>query len=152
MKALKVPSIVLLFSALALSCGTKPGNQDSTAHQPRISFVDKSGEKRIDVMVDGKLFTSYRWPEEVSKPILYPVFSGAGTEITRGYPLHPRVGERADHAHHIGMWLTYGDVNGLDFWGNGSQGLGTLNENGGIIRHLKVHQLSGGPGEGSMSA
>jgi len=56
-------------------------------------------------------------------------------EITRGFPVHPKSGERADHPHQIGMWLTYGNVNGNDFWGNGSKGLGTKNANGGVIKH-----------------
>lgn len=75
-------------------------------------------------MIDGKLFTSYCWFDNVTKPVLYPVFTSAGTEITRGFPLKQRAGERNDHPHQIGMWLTYGNVDGNDFWGNGSQGIG----------------------------
>lgn len=101
-------------------------------------------------MIDGQLFTSYCWPDNVFKPILYPVLTSAGTEITRGFPIKPKTGERADHSHHTGMWLTYGDVDGSDFWGNGSKGLGKQNDNGGVIKHLKVDKLSGGIGEGSM--
>jgi hypothetical protein len=48
------------------------------------------------------------------------------------------------------MWLTYGNVNGLDFWGNGSQGLGTRNTNGGVIKHLKTENIIEGVGEGSF--
>jgi hypothetical protein len=48
------------------------------------------------------------------------------------------------------MWLTYGNVNGLDFWGNGSRGLGTRNTNGGVIKHLKTENFSEGIGEGSF--
>jgi len=101
-------------------------------------------------MIDGKLFTSYRWPDNVCKPVLYPVVTSAGTEITRGFPIKPRPGERADHPHQIGMWLTYGNVDGNDFWGNGSQGLGTKNANGGVIKHLKVDKISEGTGEGVL--
>ena len=99
-------------------------------------------------MIDGKLFTSYRWPDNVYKPILYPVLTSAGTEITRGFPLKPREGERSDHMHQVGIWLNYGNVNGYDFWGNGSEG--KRNVNGGQIKHLSAEQLSGGTGEGSM--
>jgi hypothetical protein len=28
----------------------------------------------------------------------------------------PRAGERTDHPHHVGLWLNYESVNGLDFW------------------------------------
>ena len=103
-------------------------------------------------MIDGKLFTSYQWPDNVCKPVLYPIFTSAGTEITRGFPIKPRTGERADHPHQIGLWLTYGNVDGNDFWGNGSQGLGTKNANGGVIKHLKVDKISEGTGEGVLVA
>jgi hypothetical protein len=49
---------------------------------------------------------------------LYPIRSAAGTVVTRGFPLEPRPGERADHPHHVGHWFNYGDVNGYDFWGH----------------------------------
>src|SRR5690606_23974360 len=42
----------------------------------------------------------------------------SGIVVTRGYPLEPRPGERVDHPHHVGLWLNYQDVNGLDFWNN----------------------------------
>jgi hypothetical protein len=32
--------------------------------------------------------------------------------------LDPRPYERTDHPHHVGLWLNFGDVNGLDFWNN----------------------------------
>ena len=115
-----------------------------------IVFINKEADKQIDVMIDGKLFTSYRWPDNVCKPVLYPVLTSSGTEITRGFPIKPKTGERADHPHQIGMWLTYGNVDGNDFWGNGSQGLGTKNANGGVIKHLKVDKISEGTGEGVL--
>lgn len=107
-------------------------------------------DKKIDVLIDGELFTSFRWPDNVSKPVIYPIFTSAGTEITRGFPIAPKTGERADHPHQIGMWLTYGNVNGFDFWGNGSKGLGTKNENGGVIKHIKIEKITDGSGEGSF--
>jgi hypothetical protein len=38
--------------------------------------------------------------------------------VTRGFPLNPRAGEPTDHPHHVGLWLNYENVNGLDFWNN----------------------------------
>lgn len=113
-----------------------------------IKFVKHEAEKRVDVMIDGKLFTSYWWPDSVYKPVLYPLLTSAGTAITRGFPIKPREGERRDHIHQVGNWLNYGNVNGYDFWGNGSEG--KRNVNGGQIKHLSVLQSAGGTGEGSM--
>jgi len=146
----KLISILLLSAVILLSCGTRSTKQDQKVKGLNISFVSNEADKKIDVMVDGKLFTTYRWPDNVCKPVLYPVLTSNGTTITRGFPIAPRPGERSDHPHQIGMWLTYGNVDGLDFWGNGSKGLGTRNANGGVIKHLKVDNLSGGNCEGSM--
>ncbi|MCK9412588.1 MAG: PmoA family protein [Prolixibacteraceae bacterium] len=115
-----------------------------------VAFVNKEAERKVDVMIDGKLFTSYCWYDNVFKPVLYPIFTSTGTEITRGFPLKQRAGERTDHPHQIGMWLTYGNVDRNDFWGNGSQGLGKRNANGGTIKHVKIDRVSGGMGEGVL--
>jgi len=57
----------------------------------KISFVVKEADKKVDVMIGGKLFTSYCWPDNAMKPVLYPVMTSEGTEITRGYPIKPSV-------------------------------------------------------------
>ncbi|MBA7559037.1 hypothetical protein ES708_00650 [subsurface metagenome] len=147
MKQLSI-SIVILAVIFSISCSSKSNKQVQKDQGSKIEFIKKPSDKRIDVMIDGKLFTSYCWPDNVFKPILYPVFTSAGTEITRGFPIKPKTGERADHPHQIGMWLTYGNVDGYDFWGNGSEGLGKQNDNGGVIKHIKVDKLSGGIGTG----
>lgn len=142
-------SITILFIAFAFfqACNSKSGKQIQKA---QITFSENDAQKSIDVFVDGKLFTTYRWPDDVTKPVLYPIYTSEGTAITRGFPIEPKVGERADHPHQIGMWLTYGNVNGNDFWGNGSHGLGTHNPNGGFIVHKKVEKMQGGAGEGVL--
>jgi hypothetical protein len=114
----------------------------------KVEFVNRDAEKKIDVIVDGKLFTSFCWPDNVYKPILYPVFTSKGTEVTRGFPLRPRAGEQNDHIHQVGIWFNYGNINGIDFWGNGSRGV--KEPNGGVIRHLHIENLNVGSGEGSF--
>ncbi|HBE41530.1 MAG TPA: hypothetical protein DDW27_10070 [Bacteroidales bacterium] len=131
---------ILLFS---VSCSASRISQDDNSS--KIILVKNEAERKVDVLVGGKLFTSYRWPENVYKPILYPVITSAGTEITRGFPLNPREGERNDHIHQVGIWLNYGKVNGLDFWGNGHRGV--KEPNGGEIKHLSVEKMTGGKGE-----
>jgi hypothetical protein len=78
------------------------------------------GERKVDVMIGGKLFTSYQYPANMEKPYLWPVNAPDGSVVTRGFPLESRPGERVDHPHHIGIWFNHGDVNGLDFWNNSS--------------------------------
>ena len=54
----------------------------------------------------------------MEKQSLYPIVTASGKTITRGFPLNPRPFERTDHPHHVGLWVNFGDVNGLDFWNN----------------------------------
>lgn len=59
-----------------------PGKEQGT-----VTFVDKSDQKSVDILMDGKLFTSYIRTENVMKPVLYPVVNASGSEVTRGFPI-----------------------------------------------------------------
>ena len=113
-----------------------------------VEVVPREAERRVDVLVSGKPFTSYVWPTTVMKPILYPLRTASGKLLTRGYPLDPRPGERIDHPHHVGLWLNYGDVNGVDFWNNSPRSKDSARM--GRIVHGKVEGTRGGPGEGEL--
>jgi len=141
-------SFFLLTAIIALSCGAESQKASDEVQKSVINFDEHQAEKRVDVMIDGKLFTSYRWPDSVYKPVLYPILTAAGTPVTRGFPIKPREDERRDHMHQVGNWFNYGNVNGYDFWGNGSEG--TRNVNGGQIKHSGIESSSGGKGEGTL--
>ncbi len=148
MKSLKFVSLIILVAVgFLLAC-----NPRENSSKPIVSFVENQTDKSMKVLVAGQQFTIFQWPDNISKPVLYPVFSSTGIEITRGFPVNPKNGERADHPHQIGIWLTYGNVNGNDFWGNGSQGLGTKNSNGGTIKHLKIENIKEGEEVGSFES
>lgn len=132
---------IVIFS---VSCGNKTGKEQVSS----IVFINHEADNKLDVLIDGILFTSFCWPDNVYKPILYPVYTSAGTEITRGFPLKPREGEQVDHIHQVGIWFNYGNVNGLDFWGNGYRG--TKEPKGGEIKHMRIDRLSSKNGEGSF--
>ena len=83
-----------------------------------VRIVRNEASHRVDVFINGQPFTSYVWPETLTKPVLYPLRTAQGTIVTRGFPLDPRPGERVDHPHHAGLWFNYGNVNGVDFWNN----------------------------------
>ncbi|MDR1779778.1 MAG: PmoA family protein [Tannerella sp.] len=104
--------LILTSAILLMSCGSGANRGEGI----RIS-ADEAARK-VDITCDGQLFTSYIYPADLEKPVLYPIFTSAGTDITRGFPRNPRAGERVDHPHHVGMWFSFGDVNGLDFWNN----------------------------------
>jgi hypothetical protein len=111
----------------------------SSLAQDRVTFEKKSD--KIDVLVGGKLFTSYFFPGQdvLKKAVLFPLISAQGTTITRGYPISPRAGERVDHPHHVGMWLNYEDVNGFDYWNNSTNIVASLqNHKMGTIVHTSI--------------
>ena len=110
----------------------------------RFAIVENKGGKRLDVLVDGKPFTSYIYPDDIMKPVLYPLRTAEGSFITRGWPLDPRPDERVDHPHHVGMWFNYGDVNGLDFWNNSTDISAEKKDRYGVIRHRKVNKIESG--------
>jgi len=118
--------------------------------QPGIAIISSEKEKKVDVLYDGKLFTSYIYPADLEKPVLYPICSAKGTLVTRGFPRNPRPGERVDHPHHVGLWFNYGDVNGLDFWNN-SYAIPAAKKSGyGSIRHQAILDTQSGKDAGIL--
>lgn len=116
-----------------------------------VTIVDRPAEHRVDVQVDGKPFTSYLYPSTLQKPVLYPIRSASGAVVTRGYPLEPRPGERADHPHHVGHWFNYGDVSGLDFWGHSSATRAENKPRMGTIVHKAITKITSGKDRGELA-
>jgi hypothetical protein len=106
---------VLLFTVILILCSEYIEAKKTAS---RVDFTHDEANKKMDVSINGKYFTSLIYPDNMEKPVLYPIVTASGKEITRGYPLHPRPFERTDHPHHVGLWFSFGDVNGLDFWNN----------------------------------
>ena len=83
-----------------------------------INISSVPSQRKVIVKVNDQPFTEFIYPDSLEKPVLYPIYAPDGQIVTRGFPLAPRVGEPTDHPHHIGLWLNYENVNGLDFWNN----------------------------------
>ena len=107
----------------------------------KVSFVQK--ENQIDVLFDGRPFTSYLFSPHLAKPILYPVYSPSGIQMNRGYPLESIDGESQDHPHHAGLFFTYDEVNDDGFWGNTKAPP--------KIKHIEITRMIEGSGEGMLS-
>lgn len=110
--------------------------------QKGFNIISKPGEKRADIIYNGQLITSYCYYDSIAKPFLYPVNTIDGVTITRGYPIAPRLGERTDHPHHVGIWLNYESVNGIDFWNNSTAIAAEKKNLYGTIRHEKIEKMS----------
>jgi len=116
-----------------------------------VRIVNNEASRRVDIIVDGRPFTSYIWPETLTKPVLYPLRTSRGTIVTRGFPLEPRAGERVDHPHHSGYWFNYGDVNGVDFWNNSAALAAEQRTKMGTILQRRITQAVGGKNRGKLS-
>ncbi len=139
---IKAGTIILsLFLLIAVS---------GLAQMKAVNFVADEKNNKVDVMVDGKLFTSYIFPGDLDKPVLYPMYTSKGSVITRGFPRDPRAGERVDHPHHVGLWFNFGDVNGLDFWNNSYAIPADKKNLYGSIRHQKVLKTENGRDKGTL--
>lgn len=88
------------------------------SQKSKVEVITDKRDPVIRVMIGGKHFTSFFFPDTIAKPVLYPIMAPNGTVITRGFPVTPIPGEPTDHPHHLGLWFNFGDVNGLDFWNN----------------------------------
>ncbi|HKK43025.1 MAG TPA: PmoA family protein [Bacteroidales bacterium] len=128
--------LLFIFITLSFSACNSAGNE----HVSKIDFVNDPSANRLDVKVDGRLFTSFCWPEDLNKPVLYPVLTPKGDTITRGFPLNTRPEDHTDHKHQVGIWLSYGNVNGVDFWENAKSD--TPDPDDGVIKHIKIERLS----------
>ena len=104
--------LLYLLPVLALLLGCK-------AEKPaEVTFVRDDAARKVDVNIGGTLFTSFIYPEDMEKQVLWPIYTASGEDITRGFPRAPRAFESTDHPHHVGLWFNFGSVNGLDFWNN----------------------------------
>ena len=138
---------VLLLTTMLPGCKSRSSNTSSPENE-RIQVLES--EDRVDVMIDGTLFTSYIYPEITKKPTLWPINTAGNHAITRGYPLAAVAGERADHPHHVGLWLNYGYVNGLDFWNNSEAISPEKLDEYGYIKHIDVLETSSGESSGTL--
>ena len=134
------------FLFIILSCGTLLLFIQCNSKKS-VEFLVNETDKKVDVIIDGKLFTSYIYPENLKKPVLWPVISPAGNMLTRSYPMIKKEGESVDHPHHIGIWLNYGNVNGLDFWNCPEIIPPEKREMFGTIYHRSIEKAENGKGE-----
>jgi len=134
---------IILGAWLISAIGMPPNNQ-------RIRVTPNEADRRVDISIDGQPFTSYIWPTNLAKPVLYPLRTAKGTEVTRGFPLNPRPGERVDHPHHVGAWFNYGNVNGFDFWNNSEAIKPDKAPEMGNIRQRSIVAAKGGAQEGEL--
>lgn len=145
----------LLLVGLVISCKTEKAEKPEATitkemTEKKIQLIRNDAERKVDILIEGKLFTAYVYPTNIKKPVLYPLITPKGTKITRKFPLEPSVGERVDHPHHVGVWFNYGDVNGLDFWNNSDSIKLEKRDGYGTIVHKKIVKTTDGTNSASL--
>jgi hypothetical protein len=121
--------------------------------RPEVEFERTTGA--IDVLVDGNHITSYIHQIDpnrplaadgvlLTKPVLFPLRTPSGITVTRGWPFERVEGERQDHAHHIGLYFTYDQINGNNFWNNSRRPLPA-------IKHVNAEVSTDGQGHRTLA-
>jgi len=129
--------------ALLLALTSGPTARAQKAEPVRV--VRDGRARKIDVFVGKQLFTSFLYPDSLEKPVLYPLYAANGAMVTRGFPRYPKPGEPTDHPHHLGLWLNFENVNGLDFWNNSTAIPKEKKAAYGWIRTDQILSLTSGP-------
>jgi type 1 glutamine amidotransferase len=109
----------------------------------------------IDVMIDGRLFTSYIYQPDpakplaaegvlFTKPVFFPLRTPSGITVTRSWPFEKIEGESQDHPHHMGLYFTYDQPNGNNFWNNSTQPLPA-------IKHIRAEITTDTQGNAALA-
>jgi hypothetical protein len=118
-----------------------------SAQKPLARIEFARGDNRIDATIGGRLFTSYVYESDLHKPVMVPLRSPSGIEVSRRYPLTEIKGGSMDHAHHVGLFFAVDQVNGTNFWNYYRNPGGTTP----LINHVKVQEMTGGQGTGKLA-
>jgi hypothetical protein len=89
--------------------------------------------KALRIEINGEMFSEYHYAEG-PRPYLYPIKGPGGVAMSRDWPMKDTPGEEHDHPHHKSLWFTHGDVNGIDFWSDGT--------NKGTILHASFGKIT----------
>src|SRR5262249_52111713 len=78
-------------------------------------------DKEVDVVVDGRPFTTYFFTTDVAKPYFQP-FLVQGTIVTRDFPIENTIPpehmkDPSLEPHQRPMYFGHGNIDGIDFWG-----------------------------------
>ena len=83
------------------------------ADEPGLSF--HRADDRVVILNGKHAVSEYVFADPtVPRPYLVNIKTLDGIQVTRNHPAQP--GDDQDHPHHTGIFFTFGDLNGIDFW------------------------------------
>lgn len=116
--------------ALLSSLMLMPLAADEAPPFPRVQAIPLP-MRQIAFEVDGTEIARYHFDASYYRPFVFPLIGPAGEDLTRiGQPTEPR-----DHGHHLSVWVSHQDVNGVNFWEDGE----------GRVVHEHIESITDGP-------
>lgn len=139
----------MLLAAVVVLCACSLAE---SAWQP-VAF--KRSADHIDVLIGGRLFTTYYFDPSIAKPYFQPLRSAQGTIVTRDFPNGDRVppGDLKDpdlEPHQRPMYFGHGNIDGIDFWGEAAFPKWSDDSVFGRTVFRKMEEMSGGPESGTL--
>lgn len=123
-------------SILATAITASAANSEA----PAVEFARGNG--KVTVAIDGLPVAVYCYHDgTIPRPYFAHVRAPSGVQVTRHHP--PIEGQDiVDHPTlHPGMWMSFGDISGSDYWRNMAR-----------VRHVKfIEEPHGGPGKGAFA-
>lgn len=112
---------------------------------------------RIEVLVQGRPFTTYYFSADVAKPYFQPLRSAQGTVITRDFPVGNTIPpehlkDRSLEPHQRPMFFGHGDIDGIDFWGEAVFPKYSDDTVFGRAVFKKLDSMKSGPDSGALQA
>jgi hypothetical protein len=119
----------------------------------QVEFKNLDGD-HISITINGGLFTNFYIGKAYPKPFLAPLRTANGLVVTRHFPQEMVEGESRDHPHHRGLFIGYGDVNGVNFWENeaASKTSGDNPHTKGLLTLQSLGDLKPGKKSGTIQA
>ncbi|HRN58606.1 MAG TPA: PmoA family protein, partial [Agriterribacter sp.] len=101
----------LMIAVILAGCS---GSKQLKEELPVVEFRQEPG--KLFILVDKKPFATYVYEDSVTtRPYFENVMTPCGIRATRNHPV--LAGDPKDHSSwHPGIWLSYADLNGIDYW------------------------------------
>ena len=119
--------------------------------------MQQTDSDHVAITINGQPFSNLYFGASYPKPFLAPLRTASGLIVTRKYPMENVEGESRDHQHHRGLFIGYGEINGLNFWENEFKYQSNAPKNfdpakNGKITLRKIKLLKPGKGAGVIEA
>lgn len=120
----------------------------------------KRGNNKIDVIIDGRPFTTYDFSDVVAKPYLMPLRTASGIVISRSFPVVNTVTPADQKSasfepHQRPLYFGHGDIDGLNFWAEQAFDKyyhGHSRQAYGRMALMKLENIASGPSTGAIRA